>query len=164
MRLDYGNSTTVSIPTYLMRRLQSALNAAALLICHLMRSDNVTDSLVSLYWLRVYWHIESTQRWRTTVSEAVHLHFWLPSLTGVAFLLEPIGWLCLQLDWPPLVAAELFRLPPPKPKILYTGTHRLSSHVACSPPWSRRHSKTFYYDIHSAYSSFVDLVSELRLL
>ena len=54
MRLDYGNSTTVSIPTYLMRRLQSALNAAALLICHLMRSDNVTDSLVSLYWLRVY--------------------------------------------------------------------------------------------------------------
>jgi len=35
---------------------------------------------------------------------------------------EPMGWLCLQLDFPPSVA-ELFRLPPLK-------THRLSSHAA----------------------------------
>jgi len=36
-----------------MRRLQSALNAAARLIFHLRRSDHITDALVSLHWLRV---------------------------------------------------------------------------------------------------------------
>jgi len=52
-RLDYGKSTLVGIPAYLMRRLQSALNAAARLIFHLRRSDHVANKLVSLYWLRV---------------------------------------------------------------------------------------------------------------
>jgi len=52
-RLDYGNRTLVVIPAYLTRRLQSALNAAARLIFHLMHSDHVTDALVSLHWLRV---------------------------------------------------------------------------------------------------------------
>jgi len=52
-RLDYGNSTLVGIPAYLIRRLQSALNAAAWLIFHLRRSDHITDALVSLHWLRV---------------------------------------------------------------------------------------------------------------
>jgi len=41
-RLDYGNSTLVGIPAYLMHRLQSALNAAAWLIFHLRRSDHIT--------------------------------------------------------------------------------------------------------------------------
>jgi len=52
-RLDYWNSTLGGIPAYLMRRLQSALNATARLIFHLRRSDHVTDALVSLHWLRV---------------------------------------------------------------------------------------------------------------
>jgi len=43
----------IGIPAYLMRKLQSALNAAARLIFHLRRSDHVTDALVSLHWLRV---------------------------------------------------------------------------------------------------------------
>jgi len=51
--LDYGNSTLVGIPTYLVRRMQSALNAAARLIFNLRRSDHITDALVSLHWLRV---------------------------------------------------------------------------------------------------------------
>ena len=46
-RLDYGNSTLVGIPAYLMHRLQSALNAAARLIFHLRHSDHITDALVS---------------------------------------------------------------------------------------------------------------------
>ena len=33
-RLDYGNSVLVGLPVYLMRRLQSVLNAAARLIFH----------------------------------------------------------------------------------------------------------------------------------
>ena len=53
LRLDYGNSTLVDIPTYLVRRMQSALNAAARLIFNLRRSDHITDALVSLHWLRV---------------------------------------------------------------------------------------------------------------
>ena len=51
--LDYGNSTLVGIPAYLMHRLQSALNAAARLIFHLRRFDHITDALVSLHWLRM---------------------------------------------------------------------------------------------------------------
>jgi len=38
-RLDCGNSTLVGIPTYLVRRMQSALNAAARLIFNLRHSD-----------------------------------------------------------------------------------------------------------------------------
>jgi len=52
-RLDYGNGVLVGIPTHLMRRLQSVLNAAARLIFNLKRSDHITDALVSLHWLRV---------------------------------------------------------------------------------------------------------------
>ena len=52
-RLDYGNSTLVGIPTYLVCRIQSALNAAARLIFNLRCSDHITDALVSLHWLRV---------------------------------------------------------------------------------------------------------------
>jgi len=40
---------------------------------------------------------------------------------GRRVLPEPIGWLCLQLDFPPLVA-ELFRLPLLKSGTLYRNT------------------------------------------
>jgi len=36
-----------------MRRLQSVLNAAARMVCHLRRSDRITEALISLHWLRV---------------------------------------------------------------------------------------------------------------
>jgi len=51
-RLDYGKSVLVGIQAYLLRRLQSALNAAARLIFHLKRSDHITDAVVSPHWLR----------------------------------------------------------------------------------------------------------------
>jgi len=41
------------LPVYLVRRLQSVLNAAARLTYHLRRSDHITDALVCLHWLRV---------------------------------------------------------------------------------------------------------------
>ena len=58
-RLDYGNGVLVGIPAHLMRRLQSVLNAAARLIFNLKRSDDITDALVSLHWLRVPERIQS---------------------------------------------------------------------------------------------------------
>jgi len=57
-RLDYGNSVLVGVPVYLMRRLQSLLNAAARLIFHLRRSDHISDALVCLHWLHVPERIE----------------------------------------------------------------------------------------------------------
>jgi len=51
-RLDYGNGVLVGLPVYLMRQLQSVLNAAARLIFRLKTSDHITDALVSLHWLR----------------------------------------------------------------------------------------------------------------
>jgi len=41
-RLDYGNAVLVGIPAYLVRRLQSVLNAAALLIYHMRSADHIT--------------------------------------------------------------------------------------------------------------------------
>jgi hypothetical protein len=51
-RLDYGNSVLVGIPTYLVSRLQSVLNAAVRLIYNLRHSEHITDALISLHWLR----------------------------------------------------------------------------------------------------------------
>ena len=51
--LDYCNAVLVGIPAYLVRRLQSVLNAAARLIYHLRPHDHITDALATLHWLRV---------------------------------------------------------------------------------------------------------------
>ena len=52
-RLDCGNSVLAGLQVYLVRRLQSVLNAATRLTYHLCRSDHITDALVCLHWLRV---------------------------------------------------------------------------------------------------------------
>ena len=57
-RLDYGNSVLAGLPIYLVRRLQSLLNAAARLTYHPRRSDHISDGLACLHWLRVPEKIE----------------------------------------------------------------------------------------------------------
>jgi len=52
-RLDFINGVLASLPVYLVRGLQSVLNAAARLTYRLRRSDHITDALVCLHWLRV---------------------------------------------------------------------------------------------------------------
>jgi len=52
-RLDYRNGVLVGLPVYLIRQLQSVLNAAARLIFRLKSSDHITDALISLHWLGV---------------------------------------------------------------------------------------------------------------
>ena len=52
-RLDFGSIVLAGLLVYLVRRLQSVLNAAARLTYHLRRSDHITDALVCLRWLRV---------------------------------------------------------------------------------------------------------------
>ena len=52
-RLDYGNAVLVGLPAYLVRRLQSVLNAAARLIYRMRSADHITDALACLHWLRV---------------------------------------------------------------------------------------------------------------
>ena len=51
-KLDYGNAMLSGLPTNLLNRLQSVLNAAAWSIAGLRRSDHVTDTLASFHWLR----------------------------------------------------------------------------------------------------------------
>jgi len=51
-RLDYGNATLAEIPQHLLRRFQSALNAAALLIYSSSRFDYITPLLRQLHWLK----------------------------------------------------------------------------------------------------------------
>ena len=135
-RLDYGNSTLVGIPAYLMRILQSALNAAARLIVHLRRSDHITDALVSLHWLRVPERIQfkiAVQTYRVLHGNAPRylgpLTLLLMSLVEeLCALPELTVWSCLQSDWL-LSAAELFRLPLPTPGTLFLNA---SSQLHCS--------------------------------
>lgn len=51
-QLDYGNCVLVGASSYLVRRLQSVLNASAQLIFNLHRSDHVSGALASLHWFR----------------------------------------------------------------------------------------------------------------
>jgi len=51
--LDYGNFVLFRLPAYLVRQLQSVLNAAARLVFRLRRHDHITDALAVLHWLRV---------------------------------------------------------------------------------------------------------------
>jgi hypothetical protein len=51
-RLDYGNTTLAGIPQYLLRRLQSVMNAAARLIYSSSRFDHITPLLRQLHWLK----------------------------------------------------------------------------------------------------------------
>jgi len=50
-RLDYGNATLAGLPTSLLNRLQSIINAAALSIAGLRRSEHITDAVASFHWL-----------------------------------------------------------------------------------------------------------------
>ena len=46
------NGVLAGLPAYLIRQLQSVINAAARLICRLRSHDYITDALTSLHWLR----------------------------------------------------------------------------------------------------------------
>jgi len=51
-RLDYGNAALAGLPTSLLNRLQSVINAAAQSIAGLRRSEHIIDALASFHWLR----------------------------------------------------------------------------------------------------------------
>jgi len=47
-RLDYGNATLTGLPSNLLNRLQSVLNAAARSVSGQRQSDHVTDTVAGL--------------------------------------------------------------------------------------------------------------------
>jgi hypothetical protein len=51
-RLDYCNVTLAGVSTTLLRRFQSAMNAAARIITGLPRSAHISTTLANLHWLR----------------------------------------------------------------------------------------------------------------
>jgi len=77
-RLDYGNAVLTGFPVYLLRHLQSVLNAAAWLILGLRRSDHVSDALISLHWLRILQRIQ----FKVAVLTYKVLHGCTPSYLG----------------------------------------------------------------------------------
>ena len=77
-RLDYGNAVLAGLPAYLLRRLQSVLNASARLIYRLGFRDHITDALISLHWLRVRERIE----FKLTTLTYKLLHNQAPSYLG----------------------------------------------------------------------------------
>ena len=77
-RLDYGNAVLTGLPVYLLRHLQSVLNAAAWLILGLRRSDHASDALISLHWLRILQRIQ----FKVAVLTYEVLHGCAPSYLG----------------------------------------------------------------------------------
>jgi hypothetical protein len=51
-KLDYGNAVLSGLPTHLIRRLRSVMNAPARSIAGLRRSEHITSTLAGLHWLR----------------------------------------------------------------------------------------------------------------
>jgi hypothetical protein len=80
-RLDYSNGVLIGLPVYLVRRLQSELNAAARMIVilpFLRRSDHITDALVNLHWLRVPKRIQyRSPCLRTKCWKGLHRLIWV---------------------------------------------------------------------------------------
>ena len=57
-RLDYGSATLAGLPTYLLNRLQSVLNAAARLVHSARKHHYVTPLLREIHWLRMRQRID----------------------------------------------------------------------------------------------------------
>jgi len=57
-RLDYGNATLAGIPSYLLKRLQSVMNAAARLVFSSSRFEHITPLLHQLHWLKAQERIQ----------------------------------------------------------------------------------------------------------
>ena len=57
-RLDYGNATLAGLPSRLLDRLQSVLNAAARFVFAARKYDHVSPLLRELHWLRIPQRIE----------------------------------------------------------------------------------------------------------
>ena len=51
-RLDYGNATLTGIPSHLIRRRQSVMNAAARMIYLTSRYDHISPLLSQLHWFK----------------------------------------------------------------------------------------------------------------
>ena len=122
-RLDYGNSVLAGLPVYLVRRLQSVLNAAARLTYHLRRSDHITDALVCLHWLRV------PERVQYKIAVLVYPKFCTDSHCNIlvhstmsptclaadlSVLLAPTVWQCLQSSWQPSPTNRAFPVVGPR--------------------------------------------------
>jgi hypothetical protein len=52
-KLNYGNAVLFGLLAHLIRRFQSAMNAAARSIANLRLSEHITTTLAGLHWLRV---------------------------------------------------------------------------------------------------------------
>jgi len=77
-RMDYGNGVLVGLPVYLMRQLQSVLNAVCATDFRLKSSDHITDALISLHWLRILERIQ----YKLAVMAYKVLHGRAPSYLG----------------------------------------------------------------------------------
>ncbi len=77
-RIDYANSVLTGLPGYLIKRLQSVLNAAARLIYGLRRYDHISNALVMLHWLRIPERIQ----FKLAVLTHRVLHGTVPSYLG----------------------------------------------------------------------------------
>ena len=119
-----------------MRRLRSALNAAAWLIFHLGCSNHVTDALVSLHWLRVAEQIQFTIAVLTYKVLHGDTPRYLGSFTSTAEV--PGRWALHSVGTNRLVVPPV-RLPAVSSRVIpvaasqiwnSTGTHRLNSHAA----------------------------------
>jgi len=122
-RLDYGNAVLVGLPVYLVRHLQSVLNAAARLIYHMRSADHITDAFISLHWLRASQRIE----YKVAVLTYIVLHGSAPRYLGP---LVPVADLQGRRT---LRSAGTSRLVVPSVRLSVAGPSRLLLHASGTP-------------------------------
>ena len=114
-RLDYTNSVLAGLPAYLLRQLQSVLNAAARLVYHLTGRDHITDVLIDQSALVAVFRTDTVQNGCSDIQSPARRLTTLPQFIGP----------CCRRVWS--TSTSLCRTEPFADSIVQTVNHRCSS-------------------------------------
>ena len=126
-QIDYGNATLGGVPAYLLRRLQSVLNAAARFVAGLPRSAHIKELLTYIGIVLLSASMSSWRQLRIDVSMVLHPVTSLPTFVVLPTFRRVVGYVRLQaahwtfvlhslkqllivhLQWPPPDSGMNFR-------------------------------------------------------
>jgi len=124
-RLDYGSAVLAGLPSHLLNRLQSVLNAAACLVCRAHKYDHVTHLLWDLHWLRVLERIQ----FRLTI-----LAFCCRSHKAPSYITDKLHWTNEAESWHRLQSGSCPHLIVPRTRLRTIGDR--SFRVTVTRAWN----------------------------
>ena len=136
-RLDYGSAVLAGLPSHLLNRLQSVLNAAARLVYYARKYDHVTHLLRDLHWLRVPERIQ----FRLAV-----LAFCCRNHKAPSYLADSLHWTDEAESRHRLRSGSCPRLIVPRTRLSTIGdrSFRVTAHASMEQSSYQRHCINFY--------------------